>query len=185
MGYLAHPDGTPATKESIVGLLKQEKLTTNSTRDKAGDIGTVIHQAAESYFQTSVLPDPANYIPEVQPKLRGLIRYLSRHDPIPTYTEQVVASKIHGSAGKLDFAGIADGKNTLLDFKSGTYLPLEHGLQLAGYEGLGKESGFLIHDNYQRQVIQLLEDDFKIHDCTYTFDDYLSYLKTFWISQRK
>ena len=171
-------------RKALSALLSEHKLSTNHVRDTAGNVGTTIHKAIESYFRTSHLPNPDDYNEAVQPKLRGAIKYLTEKDPEPIHTEIVVCSRTHACAGTLDLYCLEDGKPALRDFKSGSYLPLEHGIQLGGYEGLGQEAGYLPAMELDRAVVQLLPDDYKIHRPGHTFDDFLAYLACYRISKR-
>jgi len=77
LGYLAHTDGTRATKESITHLLTQEKLTIRHTLTKAGDRGTSVHDAFEDWAVNGTIPQPEIYPETERPYVLGLCKFLS------------------------------------------------------------------------------------------------------------
>lgn len=163
---------------------KGTELNPNKARNKAGDYGKLIHKAFERHLQENVEIDPSKFPLEAQSKVRGLLKFLDEHTLDPIHAEKIVGSQVHQCAGTLDFFGGLDGAATLLDLKSGTHLPLNHSIQLAGYEGMGVESGILPAAGLNKVVIQLVEDDYKIHPCTLTFDDFLIYRQCYDISKK-
>lgn len=172
-------------RRGLTSLLSEYKLSTNHVRDEAGDVGSLIHGAIEDYFDTGLLPEEADFPNEARPKLRGAIKYLTECDPNPIHTEAVVASRETGIAGRFDFYGTEKGEPCLRDYKTGSYLKLEHGLQLAGYEGVGREAGFLPEREIDKAVVQIKEDAYEIHPCTYVYSDFLAYALTYRIAKRK
>lgn len=102
MPYLAHPDGTPATQQSVMDLLVQHKLTVNHVRDKAGDRGQAVHDAFEIWARDGVFPDPSMFPPEEAGYVVGLCTFLEHTNAVAEAQEVMVGSLEHGYAGRYD-----------------------------------------------------------------------------------
>ena len=121
MGYLAHPDGTPATQESVMALLVQEKLTVNHVRDSAARRGTSVHSALESWAVTGTLADPDDFPEEEQGYVKGLNAFLAdcKGGLESINSELMVDSKEYGFAGRFDLQARAGGDYGPLELKTG------------------------------------------------------------------
>lgn len=159
MGYLAHKDGTRATKESIVDLLKQHKLTVNHVRDQAADRGTNVHSALEAWVKTGVTPNPDFFPENERGYVEGLVRFINDAHPHPLMSEVMVAS-LDGYAGRFDLLANLDGEVVvktyptkppvreqvngvwLLDLKTSKSVYTTYHLQLAAYRKAMEECGY-------------------------------------------
>jgi hypothetical protein len=163
-------------KDALKAELTTAKLTTNHTRDAAGDVGSEIHRAISGFLETGIAQEVSK---EAEPKFNGWMKFYEEHGIEAIHTERVIASHKHKVAGTLDFYGLVDGHAAICDWKSGTYLPLEQSLQLAAYEGIGREAGFVIHDEVKKYVVKLEPEDYVLHECTRPFEDFLTLLATY------
>lgn len=100
-------------------------------RDKAADLGTQIHAAAEAYKLGKPAPpwpdDIASYMAQFE-------RWLLAFAPTFDQTEASVYSRAQRYAGTLDaIVTLSDGRRLLIDYKSGKAVYPEVALQLAAY----------------------------------------------------
>jgi hypothetical protein len=141
-GCLCLSDGTWVDDEMLIQLLKDHKLTTNHTRDKAADRGTAIHDAAERYAMTGAIPNPMDFPEEQRGYLRAFAMFLVDHNPTFLDTEVTVASAEHGYAGTFDMRCKINGKGVGLgDYKTGKRLYESVFFQLEAYEVASVEMG--------------------------------------------
>lgn len=100
-------------------------------RDKAADMGTKIHEAAEAYK----LGKPAPPWPDdIAPTMKQYERWLLAFAPTFDQVEQTVYNRSQRYAGTLDaIVTLSDGKRLLIDYKTGKAVYPEVGLQLAAY----------------------------------------------------
>jgi hypothetical protein len=165
MAYLAHLDGTPATQESVMALLVQEKLTVNHTLGKAAKRGTAVHDAFEVWAKTGAFPDEKMYPPEERGYILGLQSFLYAVPSVePVACEVMVGSLEHGFAGRYDIRFKTTEEHAVVVhrtpvkgpqyavLKPGLYLgdlktskdcyPKSHWRQLEAYEGASVECGY-------------------------------------------
>ena len=90
VSYLAHPDGTPATQESVMALLVEHKLTVNHQRDKAGDRGSRVHDALETWAAMGTVPHPDDFSDEDRGYVQGLSDFLTTANIEPVAHEVMV-----------------------------------------------------------------------------------------------
>lgn len=144
------------TAEQLEKFIVREKLSTNHVRDQAGARGKGVHQAAENYAETQVIPDPQDFHPSERGYVRSLAHFLTEEQPEILDTEVIVGSKRHGYAGTYDTRGVLFGKSCLLDYKTSKRVYDSHHLQLAAYEVAAKEMG--AEPTEAQYVIRLGED---------------------------
>lgn len=101
-------------------------------RDRAGDLGTAVHKAAEAY--TLGRPMPAWPLP-VQARLEFFQEFLAKYEP--TYEMGMAEASVYNReqryAGTLDGICVIDGKRLLIDYKTGKAVSNEVALQCAAY----------------------------------------------------
>jgi hypothetical protein len=112
-----------------------------ASRDKAADIGTLVHAAIEA----DRLGQPWPPVPEVaQARMDAFARFVADHQPEYQATEASVYSRRWHYAGTLDAIVKLDGRTLLLDAKTGKGVYPEVALQLAAYryaEFIGSPDG--------------------------------------------
>jgi hypothetical protein len=126
IGYLEHLRQLPAGQ-----AIREVKQAPFSSRDRAADLGDVVHAAVEA--QATGLPRPT-LPPHCEPYLAALDRFLADHDPDFLHAERTVYSRRYGYAGTFDAIASLPGHGVvLLDVKTGNRVYPEVCLQLAAY----------------------------------------------------
>lgn len=106
------------------------KSTPYAHRDKAADLGTYVHDAAEAY----VLGKPYPKWPvAVAPRMAAFVEFLGDYRPVYEATEASVYNRTQKYAGTLDAIATVGGRRLILDTKTGKGVYPETGLQLAAY----------------------------------------------------
>lgn len=100
-------------------------------RDKAADLGTKIHEAAEAYKLGKPMPP---WPEDIAPSMEQFERFLLAFAPTFEQTEASVYHRAQRYAGTLDtILTLSDGRRLLVDYKTGKGVYPEVGLQLAAY----------------------------------------------------
>ena len=111
-------------------------------RDKAADIGTRVHEAAEAYKLGKPMPE---WPDDIKPFMGQYVQWLTAHEPVFEATEATVYNRSERYAGTLDaIVTLSDGKRLLIDYKSGKAVYPEVAIQLAAYryaEFIGRPDG--------------------------------------------
>lgn len=180
---LDNPEVSPAfdkakSKDDIVPLLTEYKLTTNHVRDQAGDRGTTIHKAAEVYAATGEAPRPKAFIKEQQGYVQALIKFLDEKQPVFIETEVVVGSAEHDYAGTFDARVVMDGRLGIIDYKTSRHIYLANFFQLAAYELASVECGYEPTDF--QAVVRLGEDgEYEYEESKVTIQQWLDQLQAY------
>jgi hypothetical protein len=197
---LAIPDAPPgeswpvATVENVTALLTKHRKTVNHTLTAAGDRGTSVHDAFETWCKTGVIPHPEIYPETEKGYVTGLVKFL--HDFGPAWdiqAEIMVGSLQHLYAGRYDmrcrwgggpmvtktYPVKADkieelpGGNLMLDLKTSSGVYLSHALQLEAYELASIECGYDPTD--YRYVLHVTRDGkYELVRSKATPDDFLA-----------
>jgi hypothetical protein len=149
--------------EMIRELMKTKGLRTWQSRDKAAGRGTSVHKALEGWAMSGSIVDPEVFPANEQGYVIGLNRFLSESGFVPMKSEVIVASLIHGFAGRFDLMGnipepvkistkltkagiehrsTVEPDSFLVDLKTSSGVYDDHHLQVAGYQGICEESGY-------------------------------------------
>jgi hypothetical protein len=104
--------------DEAIGIVRTLKLGADAAKDRAADRGLTIHDALQTYCNTSELPSPQDLAMDARPYLRGLSRALLALDPTPIHVERIVCHPELGYAGRLDLLAEVDGLRTLIDVKT-------------------------------------------------------------------
>lgn len=118
------------------GAIRFLKGLPYATRDKAADLGTLVHEAAEAHALGKPMPPVPD---EVRPYLTAFERFLADFQPEILATEASVYNRTEHYAGTLDMIArltlplAEDPAVFILDAKSGKGVYPEVGLQLAAY----------------------------------------------------
>lgn len=128
-------------KPTSEGCKEAYKLLWNSRWEmsqKAAQLGTDIHKAIETY----VLDKPApEWRDEVRSYLENAVKFLTDFEVLVEMTEASVFSRSQKYAGTLDMIAEIAGQRWLVDFKTGSGVYPEVGLQMSAYanaEFIGK-----------------------------------------------
>lgn len=139
LGILAKPALIPwAYKRGKDGL------DLYGSRDKAANVGTIVHARIMSYYQGEEI-DNSNIAPDVwdatENSMRSFYEWAKPRNVRPAIVEQPMVSEKYQYGGTPDIFGLMDDEPTLLDFKTGSGLYEEHFIQLAAYAHLLVEAG--------------------------------------------
>jgi hypothetical protein len=99
-------------------------------RDRAADIGSYVHAAAEAYVLGKPFPP---WPPVVKPRMDAFVRFLGEYRPAFEATEASVYNRTEHYAGTLDAIATIEGRRLLFDHKTGKAVYPEVSLQLAAY----------------------------------------------------
>lgn len=189
--------GSAATKEEVVALLTEHKLTVNHVKDKAADRGVNVHGALEAWWEKGP-PNPDAWPDNERGYVEGLSEFMRSVEPgvdeKPEF-ELMVGSLEHAYAGRFDLVltlskpvevvtktypkrkpkveEIPAGRY-LLDLKTSKGIYNTHYLQLEAYEAAAVECGYEPTDH--RGVIHVTADgryELALNK-DWTFEDFLS-----------
>jgi hypothetical protein len=129
LATLLEPDAQgEVDREGAVDWLKNASFR---ERDRAADLGTLVHAATEAYVLGKPYP---KWPPLVKPRMEAFERFLADFEPEYTATEASVYSRAQRYAGTLDAIATIDGRTLLLDTKtSKKAIYPDVALQLAAY----------------------------------------------------
>lgn len=134
-------------------------------RDKAGDVGTVVHEFAREMM---LLPDDIPIVPSDETAARccgALLSWAGKHHIVPAANgcERRVMSLQHWYCGTCDFFGNIDGTLSVLDFKTGGRRVYDEAwYQTAGYEVAIREELGLSADKIIRHVVHIDKETGKV-----------------------
>ena len=156
--------GKKITKELLVTALYES----NKTKDKAADLGSVIHEWCEAYINHQIDPKkhPMPEMPEdanVQVGATSFLEWVDNHKVKFISSEQVFYSKKHDYIGTGDIKAHVDGKLCLCDIKTGNGLYNSVRAQTAAYAKADEEESGVKYDG--RWAIRLSKE---------TEDEYLA-----------
>lgn len=111
--------------------------------NRKAERGTAVHEKVlECLAKGEEIPNLADLEDDERGHAQGVLRFWQAFNPKPVATEQVVFSKTHAYAGKVDLiAADADTGKVLLDLKTGFIGESAHA-QLAAYRIASDECGY-------------------------------------------
>lgn len=118
------------------------KTTGETTKEKAGDIGTQMHDWIEGYVKSLIgfnMPPPAPTHYAVVNCVNGFKAWNELRKPEYIDSERLVYSRLHDSTGTLDITCRLGGLKTLVDAKSSKGVYEEYWLQIGAYYGFYNE----------------------------------------------
>jgi hypothetical protein len=139
--------------EGKVGILTKKKLMAEATRahtksrDRSGDIGTIVHSTIEQMLHNGLDDDLANGtdaldtegIVQVEKAVGKAKRWLSANRVIPRGIERAFWSPSIGVVGTADLPAVVNGRLAITDWKISKWIGLKYRLQLTGYAALFEE----------------------------------------------
>jgi len=135
-------DGSIGLKElrkmDLPKLMKYAKATAKRESDKAADVGSQVHELIEMYFKVSPGPGVVYYPldlptkPEIDVPYNAFLDWIDKNDVHCQLSEHKIYSRL-GYAGTLDFIGMVNGRQYLVDFKSSKGFWPEMPMQIAAY----------------------------------------------------
>lgn len=172
--------GEPVDMAWFKSALQEAKGAYLKVRDAAGDIGSTVHDFAESALKGDPRPLP----PEDAPEYAGCVAFLdwfnrTQIDLNTVESERMVFSDRLFYAGTCDVFAEINGRPTVIDFKTGSGFYEDQPLQLAAYAmALEEEFGITISDGW---IIHL---DKKTGKMTPYYVEITDQLKTDWEAVR-
>jgi len=112
-------------------LLKEARTAHTRTRDKAGDIGTIVHKHCENYINGKQF---ITAIPQELKMIDHFVGWAKENKVKFLASERQVYSEKYWFAGTYDFLCEIDGKIWLGDIKTSSGIYPEHFFQTAGYQ---------------------------------------------------
>ena len=187
------------SKNSLVDLVNEYKLTVNHVKNKAGDRGTSVHNFLEAWGALGTMPDVDSVPWEDKGYVTGLKHFLQ--DAVGLVGEAMevtVASVKHGYAGRFDLLAkttqdmrvvtkiypknapkwtiVPAGKRLLIDLKTSKDIYPNHLLQLEAYEGGLVECGYGATD--ARAVLHVCADGrYEFRQAKGQLKDYVAVLR--------
>lgn len=158
----------------------------NMVLKKAGDRGTLIHEAIENWGRSGVSPNPQDFEPEDRDRIAGVAKWLMLNEPEFIEQEVRTASIKHKYVGTFDAivifrAGEFKGSRALLDWKTSKKVyPDQHFPQLSAYVEAEREAGMEPVD-FSAIVHIPLSGRVKMHENDEKFKDFqvlLAHYKT-------
>jgi len=115
----------------------KQGLDYRETRDKAGDIGTLVHAAIEAKLAGNPLPPMEK---DVAKAVNAFLKWEQQNKIEILEQEIQLVSEEFRYGGTLDAVGTIDGKYVLLDWKTSKGVYKNYLLQLAAYKQLWNEN---------------------------------------------
>jgi len=123
-------------KDELMGILKGAPWR---VKEKAANLGTMVHEAVEAYVMGARLPD------EITDKhIIQFERWLDAFKPHFLESECTIFNRRFNYAGTLDIVAEIDGNIWCIDVKSGKGVYPEYAMQVAAYahgEFIGRQDG--------------------------------------------
>ena len=116
--------------DTLASLRRNAKLHPDRVRDKAGSIGSEIHEAISAELQGELW---SSENPAVHTAMQSYRMWREDSTIVPLWTEQTVWSIEYGYAGSADLVGMDGSQLVVLDWKTGKGVYNEAGLQVAAY----------------------------------------------------
>lgn len=116
----------------LEAICEQAKRAHRQKKEKAGDVGHLVHAKIENYIKTGDATMPENE--EAKRGFAAFLRWAEEHKVEFTGSEFKVCSKKHKFAGTVDFTAVVNGKKVLGDIKTSSGIYDEYFFQTAAYE---------------------------------------------------
>lgn len=128
--------GRSLDEVQIKNLLETARREHTASKDKAADVGTLIHKWISDYIAAAVKKEtlpvrPVN--PEMKNAVDGFFKWAKENKVKILKSEQKIYHTKYRYAGTLDLEAIVNGKRTVVDIKTGSALYPEAFLQASAY----------------------------------------------------
>lgn len=128
--------GKSLDEVQIKNLLQEAKYAHTQAKNKAADIGTMIHNWVAGYISAIAKKEKPPKRPvnrEMKNAIDGFFEWAKKNKLAVIRSEQKVYSRKWRYAGTLDLEGMVNGKRTIIDLKTGNALYPESFLQASSY----------------------------------------------------
>lgn len=170
-----YPSVTTILKETVhqPGLINWFKYSNARDIDKklaeTGRIGTELHELFDSILKGN----RAMLKREYQPHAAAFSKWVNDVQAEPYLTEFTVFSDRYGFAGKIDFYGRVNGRNTVVDWKTGTNFGDTWGDQVAAYQLAVCEMADLPSDDVDFMILQINRESAELKSFKYVHKDWM------------
>jgi len=134
--------GIALDEVQIRNLLEEARKAHTNKRNKAADIGTMIHEWIDSYIKSLIEkknPPKRPLNKEMKAAVDGFFKWAKENKVQIIANEQKVYSMKYKYAGTLDLEAMVNGKRTMIDIKSSNAIYPEYFLQAVAYSNARKE----------------------------------------------
>lgn len=128
--------GVSLDEVQIKNLLEGARIAHTQTKNKAADIGTLIHDWVSDYVSAIVqkkTPPKRPVNKEMKNAIDGFFKWAKENKLVIIKSEQKIYHDKWKYAGTLDLEGMVNGKRTVIDLKTGNALYPEAFLQASAY----------------------------------------------------
>lgn len=147
-------EGVPYAELQLSEWFKEAKTAHRKKKEKAGDIGTAIHEAVEKFIKEGLKKNDDEL---VQKCLNNFISFAKENKVKFLESEKNLYSRKHWLGGIVDFICEIDGEVWVGDIKTASGIYPENFLQMAGYQIMIEEMG-LYKDIKGHIVVNLKKD---------------------------
>jgi len=171
-------DGTPVVGvTTAIGILNKpalvpwaykrgkDGLSLYDSRDKAANIGTIVHARIMAYFKGFEI-DNSNISPECwkasEESMRSFFEWAKNKKIIPLVIEEPAVNEKYKYGGTPDLYALIDDEPTLTDFKTGSGIYDEHFIQLAAYLNLPTKDNLKVKKAIILNIPKSKDDSFQI-----------------------
>lgn len=128
--------GIALDEVQIKGLLEEAKKAHTNSKNRAADVGTLIHEFISNYIKALVekkTPPKRPVNKEMKNAIDGFFKWVKENKVAVIKSEERVYHSKYRYAGTLDLECMVNGKRTIVDIKTGNALYPEAFLQAAAY----------------------------------------------------
>ena len=124
--------------EDIEAIHREAVIEPARIAHEAGDFGKQTHALITKYLRAGRKPKCPT--PALDTALNGFRIWKQRHKIEVLALEEPTFNKTQGYCGRPDFRGRIDGREAILDWKSGRFVKDAFGMQLAAYAATAEEN---------------------------------------------
>lgn len=183
-------DGNDVPKDLVYSILDAAEDSYQRTKQKAADIGSVVHRVLEQVLLGETPKLPLVHDPILAPQLSqdmidmanncidAGLKFFREHDIRVIQAERPVWSATHGYVGTGDLKAVFDGELAILDYKTGKHIYDEYWMQTAAYQ-MAHHEEFPADEITRRVVVNVGRDGklrHKVRDNTTLQSDFSGFL---------
>lgn len=154
-------------------LLKEAKMAYRKKKEKAADLGTLVHSWIESYIKGENPKFPENE--EMKKAVNAFLLWVKEKKVKFLHSERPVYSRKYNYCGTCDFTCEIEGKKYVGDIKTSNAIYAEYMLQVAAYRYAIQEEDGGKYDGMIIVRVPKTAEDIEVFE----FGDYETHAKTF------
>lgn len=164
--------------EDAIGVVRGQGQGADAKRDSGAERGTAIHEVLRTYCSEGIVPNVADFSPDVRGYVSATCKWLLAASPEPILTETMVGSWEHKYAGRFDLLATINGQRVLCDLKTSASVFAEHHMQIAAYCGALEECGIGPVDC--GIIVSVGEDgEYRAPECCCQSDEFIRVLEAY------